>query len=99
MSVDVVAYLEICPECAIWVANCDLSSLDNLRDDERDERYREVVAGVARMEWVLGGPSGYLCLAGGDENGEPWFSDLSCDTCGALPGDREAAVILSETAP
>lgn len=98
MSVETVAELEICPDCAIWVANNDLSALDNLPGDERDERYRAVVAGVARMEWVTGGPSGCLVIDDAADD-EPWFSDFRCDTCGALPGDRLAAEILSDTAP
>lgn len=96
VSVETLAYLLVCGDCLMHVANDDLSALDNLPDDERDERYRAVVAGVARAAWTIGGPTGDIVST---TEGDPEFRHDPCDTCDGLPGDRYDVAVLGPDEP
>lgn len=72
-----VVQLEVCPDCACWIANADDSSMD-LYDDAEDRRiHRDEVLSE------LGTP-----LAVSDA--EQWFSWATCDLCDCAAGERLA---------
>ena len=73
--------LEICPDCACWIANADDSGLDNLPEDEAHEARSARDAGLA--EWAE-----YVLTV---TDGETAFSSRRCDICDGLPGARLTA--------
>ena len=77
--------LAICPDCACWHANGDLSALDLLDDDERAERYAAVTA-------APGVPDGYHVVVGTSVDSD--FRWRACDTCGGPASDRLPATLL-----
>jgi hypothetical protein len=72
--------LAVCGDCLIAIANDDYSGMD----DETEARVR---AGIEHLS-----TKGYITL-GGDELG---FQHSRCECCGALPGDRYTAHVMSD---
>ena len=77
---------EVCIDCIMFIANGDLSGLDN-DPDTADERQEAILAGVEREadaggHWVAG-------------DGETVFSRASCDCCdSSLAGSRHGANVI-----
>jgi len=78
--------LMVCSDCAMWIANRDLSELDMMEKEEADARYNEVVDAVSDLD-------GHAAVGDHVED----FSKQPCECCGLmLAGYRMEVVLLKE---
>jgi len=87
----VIDDLSVCVDCAMFIANGDLTGLDYAFDEkEADERQAAILAGISK-ETKAGGH----WVMSGDENEESSFSRSACDCCDtSLGGDRLKAAVI-----
>ena len=78
----------VCSDCLVFIANGDLSGLDN-DPDTADGREAEIIAGIEK-EAEAGGH-----WVGGDSEKDHEFSRSSCDCCGtSVEGSRHQAAVI-----
>ena len=80
--------LDVCSDCAMWIANADLSGAT----DEDAERVMRAV------ETFCVETGTHLFVDCGDEDEHCTdFSPSFCDMCDALPGERHRAIAVVRT--
>lgn len=80
-----VCDLDVCVDCALWLANADASGLKYHYGDKWEERLEEINKGERAL--CQGGKYWIAYNMGEDEDN--WFSWSPCDCCSSkLGGDR-----------